>query len=96
MKILITEKEINEDYVDQATAAAMLNISRSRISQLCNQGRFQNAIKVSWSWIIPKSSIEKFTPRPRGRKRQIRLCPNSVIIANALAENDKWKEITTS
>lgn len=57
-----------KDYVDQVTAAKMLNISQSRISQLCTEGRFQGASKIGWSWIIPKVAVENFQPKKRGPK----------------------------
>ncbi len=62
---MIDEKAM-EDYVDQVTAAKMLKITQGRISQLCIQGRFQGAMKIGWSWIIPKVAIENFKPRRRG------------------------------
>lgn len=65
---MIDTNEIMKDYVDQVTAAKMLNISQSRISQLCTEGRFQGASKIGWSWIIPKVAVENFQPHKRGPK----------------------------
>ena len=67
---MIDTKTINENYVDQVTAAKMLHITQGRISQLCNEGRFQGATKIGWSWLIPKTSVENFEPLKRGRKPQ--------------------------
>lgn len=65
---MIDTNEIMKDYVDQVTAAKMLNISQSRVSQLCTEGRFQGASKIGWSWIIPKVAVENFQPKKRGPK----------------------------
>ena len=85
MNILIDEKAL-EDYVDQITAARMLNVTQGRISQLCSEGRFQGATKIGWSWIIPKTSIENFERYKRGRK------PTSIILAKAIKEASNLKE----
>ena len=86
---MITEKEINENYVDQATAAQILNLSKSRINILCRGGRFDGAFKAGWSWLIPKTAVANFTRLKRGRKRNL----DRVIIEHAIAENNKWKEL---
>ena len=65
---MIDTSEFMKNYVDQVTAAKMLNISQSRISQLCTEGRFQGASKIGWSWIIPKVAVENFKPQKRGPK----------------------------
>ena len=65
---MIDIKTLNEDYVDQITAAKMLDVTQSRISQLCQEGRFEGATKIGWSWIIPKISVEKYTRRKSGPK----------------------------
>ena len=66
MKLLIDLKTIKNEYVDQATAAQMLQVTQARISQLCTQGRFNGATKIGWSWIIPKVAVETFERRQRG------------------------------
>ena len=65
---MIDTNVIKEEYVDQRTAAQMLNVSQARISQLCPQGRFPGAVKIGWSWIIPKEAVKNFKPSSRGRK----------------------------
>ena len=64
---MIDEKAI-ADYVDQATAAKMLNLTQGRISQLCTKGRFIGAMKIGWSWLIPKTAIQDLQPLRRGPK----------------------------
>lgn len=65
---MIDEKMINDNYVDQATAANMLTVSRSRVNKLCRDGRFDGAIKAGWSWLIPRISVENFKREKRGVK----------------------------
>ena len=89
---MINEKDM-EDYVDQTTAAKMLNITQGRISQLCSQGRFQGAMKIGWSWIIPKKAIQDFQPLRRGPKPKP--SQNEVdqeFLANALSQANSLKE----
>ena len=66
---MIDEKAM-EDYVDQVTAGKILNVSQGRISQLCSQGRFQGAMKIGWSWIIPKEAVENFRRLKRGPRHK--------------------------
>ena len=87
---MIDEKIINEEYVDQATAAQILHVSRSRINKLCRDGRFDGAIKAGWAWLIPKIAIENFTPLKRGPKTQQE--ENQNLIANAINEANNLKE----
>ena len=79
---MIDEKAI-EDYVDQVTAGNILNVSQGRISQLCSQGRFQGAMKIGWSWIIPKEAVENFQRRRRGPRPKT---PQNEIDKEFLAE----------
>ena len=65
---MIDTQKINEDYVDQATAAEILGVSRSRINKLCNTERFEGAVKIGWSWLIPRAAVENFKRLHRGRK----------------------------
>lgn len=88
---MITEKEIYEDYVDLATAAKMLNVTKSRINILCRGGRFNGAFKAGWSWLIPKSAITNFKPLKRGRKRNT----DRVVIEHAIKESNKWRKLAT-
>ena len=88
---MITEKELKEDYVDQATAAIMLDVSRSRVNALCREGRFDGAIKAGWAWLIPKTAVETFKRLHPGRPK--RGNTDRAVMENAIAESNKWKEI---
>ena len=85
---MIDEETVKKDYVDQATAAKILNITRGRISILCSEGRFEGAMKIGWSWIIPKASINNFQRLKRGPKPRVKRQNNlKAIIDNTLAES---------
>ena len=99
VKRLIDTNAIKKEYVDQVTAAKMLDVSQARISQLCTQGRFDGATKIGWSWIIPKKSVENFKPLPRGPKPQTstkgedqKFLANKINEANNLKEDDTYDE----
>ena len=90
---LIDTNAIKEEYVDQVTAAKMLDVSQARISQLCTQGRFDGATKIGWSWIIPKESVKNFKPLPRGPKAQSSISEeDQKFLANKINEADNLKE----
>ena len=85
--LMIDIDEINAEYIDQLTAAKILNISRSRINKLCNTGRFEGATKVGWSWLIPRVAVENFTrlksgPKPKTTSRE----DDKALIAEVLAK----------
>ena len=65
---MIDIETLKENYIDQSTAANMLKITQGRISQLCQEGRFEGATKIGWSWIIPRLSVENFERKKRGAK----------------------------
>ncbi|MBR0167070.1 MAG: helix-turn-helix domain-containing protein [Synergistaceae bacterium] len=88
---MITEKDIYEDYINLATAANMLNVSKSRINILCREGRFEGAFKAGWSWLIPKNTVINFKPQKRGRKRKNH--SDKDILTHAITENNKWNKI---
>ena len=82
---------LKENYIDQLTAANMLKITQGRISQLCQEGRFDGATKIGWSWVIPRSSVENFQRKRRGVK------PKSYneksILQAAIQEADNLKKL---
>lgn len=62
------KKTLNDDYVDQATAGKILDLTQARISQLCKEGRLKGATKIGGSWIIPVKSVGGYTRKKPGRK----------------------------
>ncbi len=87
----MSAESILEKYVAQTTAAEMMNVTPSRISQLCNQSQFEGAIKMGGSWIIPKTAIENYKPKKRGRKKNL----DRVILTKAITESKQWKKDIT-
>ena len=86
---MITKKEIYEDYVNLATAAQMLKVSKTRINILCREGRFNGAFKAGWSWLIPRTAVLNFKPLKRGRKRNT----DKILLEKAIAESNQWQNI---
>ena len=82
---------ILNNYVGQSEAAKILNISNARISTLCNQSRFENAVKIGGSWLIPKVSLQNFTRKKPGRKN-----PDIVLLETAIKESKKWQNATNA
>ena len=65
---MIQKDDIEKNYVNAPEAARLLNVSRSRIGKLCLAGRFQGALKVGTSWIIPREAVSNHKPLPPGVK----------------------------
>ena len=59
---------LTDEYMSVHDAAMMLNIDRSRINRLLNQGRFDGAVKIARNWVIPRKSVENFKRLPPGVK----------------------------
>ena len=89
----MSTEEILAKYVAQKTAAEIMKVTPSRISQLCNQSQFEGAIKIGGSWIIPKTAIENYKPNKRGRKKSIKKNPDKIMLKKAITENNMWREI---
>lgn len=87
---MIDKEIIEKEYVNQSEAAKILDLTQGRISQLCSKGSFKGAIKIGWSWIIPKITIENYPRRKRGRKPKEN--DDKTVWHNALNEANKWKE----
>ena len=55
-----------EDFITAKEAATILNRTSDYIRKLCASGQLQGAYKFGATWIIPKLSVENFSPRPKG------------------------------
>ena len=87
---MITQEEIERDYIDTPSAARELDLTNARIRKLCSDGRFEGALKTGRAWIIPRNSVKNFTRlRPRSIKKEP---ADREIIEYAIKENNKWKE----
>ena len=69
---MITQNEIDKNYVDSVEAGKLLNITDARIRRLCLDGRFEGALKTGKSWIFPRKSVDNFVRLPPGIKKKER------------------------
>lgn len=90
---MITQEEIERNYVDSPSAARELSVSDARIRRLCLDGRFDGALKAGRAWLIPKSSLTNFRHQKRGRKIK-RSNPDKILIEHAIKESNKWRNFT--
>ena len=77
---------LTDEYISVHDAALMLNVDRTRINRLLNQGRFDGAVKIARNWVIPRVSVETFKRLPPGGKRNIKYQheEDTAMIARAL------------
>lgn len=64
---------LTDEYMSVHDAAIMLNVDRTRINRLLNQGRFDGAVKIARNWVIPRASVENFQrlkPGVKSRTKQ--------------------------
>ena len=54
------------DYVTIPEAMGIMDIDTSHIARLCRQGKLAGARKLGPNWIIPRTSVEAYTPGPKG------------------------------
>ena len=87
---MITQAEIEKDFIDSPEAARLLGISDSRIRRLCLDNRFQGAIKAGKSWLIPKIAVENFERLPRGAKTREQI--DRETLTNAIKEANNLKD----
>lgn len=70
MNLLLTQKELDEEYVDGPAAAKILNVTSNQVRFLCANGRLKGAMKLGTSgWIIPRISVINYKPQKRGPKK---------------------------
>ena len=55
-----------EEFVTVSQAAEMKQLSTGHIRQLCIKGKLAGAQKMGNQWIIPRETIEKYKPAPKG------------------------------
>jgi excisionase family DNA binding protein len=61
-------ENLNGDYITTVEAATLYKKSESMIARLCQLGRLPGVKKVGKTWLIPRTSIESYTPGKRGRR----------------------------
>ena len=75
------------DFMPVMEAAQTLRVSKARITELCRQGRFAGAIKISRAWLIPRDVVINHKPLPPGVKpKGPRREEVSALVGSAMAE----------
>jgi hypothetical protein len=59
-------ENLNGDYVTTIEASVLIGKCESMIARLCQTGRLRGARKIGKSWLIPRASVESYTPGRRG------------------------------
>jgi excisionase family DNA binding protein len=81
---------IREGYVTTEEAATLIGKGINMISKLCQSGRLPGAEKLGNSWLIPRASVEGYTPMKRGpRTKKERLSSELAGIRAEIAESAK-------
>ena len=55
-----------EEFITAKEAATIMKRTSDYVRKLCASGELKGAYKFGATWIIPKSSVENFSPKPRG------------------------------
>ena len=91
---MLTQEQLDRDYVDGPGAAKLLKITPNQVRFLCSRGKLVGAIKLGTSgWIIPRTSVASYIPGKRGPKPKQR---NRDTITNTISEADNLKGIDNS
>lgn len=77
------QKVLEEEYVDSAKAAKMLNLSIISIRALCQRGKLNGAFRFGNAWIIPRISVKNRTKSKVGAKPR----SNRAFISNILKKS---------
>jgi hypothetical protein len=79
-------EELHGVYVTIEEAATISGRKISMISRLCREGRLDGVIKMGVQYLIPRQSIESYTPGKRGpRTKKERLAGELADIRAELA-----------
>ena len=66
---MLTQQELDRDFMDAPAAAKVLEITNTQVRFLCSRGRLEGAMKLGTSgWIIPRISVLNYKPQKRGPK----------------------------
>ena len=68
MKGVINMLIETDDYIDAATAAKMLDLTRATISTHCKANRFPGQVKIGHFWIMPIEAVKNFERNKPGVK----------------------------
>jgi hypothetical protein len=77
---------IRDGYITATEAATITGKKIRMIAVLCQSGRLPGAEKIGNTWLIPRASVESYTPGKRGpRTKKERLVGEMVGIRAELA-----------
>ncbi len=84
---------LTAELVSVHDAAMMLNVDRTRINVLLNQGRFEGAAKIGRNWVIPREAVENFKRLPPGGRKNLKQQhrDDEAMMARVLAENERGR-----
>ena len=86
---MLTQEELDNEYVDSPEAAKLLKLTTNQVRFLCSRGKLNGAIKLGTSgWIIPRVSVLTYKPGRRGPKPK----NNKDILTSAINKADNLKE----
>ena len=85
--IMITQEEVELYYFDTPSAARQLKVTDARVRKLCLDGRLEGALKTGRAWLIPKTSVENFTRKKRGKKKSTIV--DRLLLNKAITESKK-------
>ncbi len=57
-----------EEFITAKEASVIMKRTSDYVRKLCTKGELEGAYKFGATWIIPKSSVDKYSPKPRGFK----------------------------
>jgi hypothetical protein len=81
---------LNGDYITTPEASVISHKCESFIKRLCRDGRLPGAKKIGKTWLIPRETIEGYTPMKRGpRTKKERLSSERDGIRAAIEETKR-------
>ena len=87
---MLTQEELNKNYVDGPAAARMLHITTNQVRFLCSRGKLIGAMKVGTSaWLIPRESVLNYKPGKRGPKPKLTASERLKALVSEVSRNIK-------
>lgn len=91
---MLTQEELDREYVDEPRAAKLLKITPNQVCFLCSRWKLVGAIKLGTSgWIIPRTSVTSYKLGKRDPKPKLH---NKETITNIINKADNLKVIDNS
>ena len=55
-----------DDYISLSEAARIIERHPKHLALLCRQGKLEGARKIGRDWVVPRESVQNYTPGPQG------------------------------